>query len=95
MHLQNKAVTLTAHYRTYKKLKIMANEKNHIILTTKGGREFAVSSDCEPGKLEECAQLWREKLNAKYEGTEYEVVSHRLASEEEVKDFDPISENLA
>lgn len=73
----------------------MANEKNHIILTTKGGREFAVSSDCESGKLEECAQQWCEKLNAKYEGTEYEVVSHRLASKEEVKDFDPISEDLA
>ena len=73
----------------------MANKKNHIILTTKGGREFAVSSDCEPGKLEECAQQWCEKLNAKYEGTEYEVVSHRLASEEEVKDFDPISGDLA
>ena len=73
----------------------MENEKNHIILTTNGGREFAVSSDCEPGKLEECAKQWREKLNAKYEGTEYEVVSHRLASEEEVKGFDPISEDLA
>ena len=73
----------------------MANEKNHIILTTKGGREFAVSGDCEPGKLEECAQQWREKLNAKYEGTEYEVVSHRLASDEEGKNFDPISKNLA
>lgn len=73
----------------------MANEKNHIILTTKGGREFAVSSNCESGKLEECAQQWCEKLNAKYEGTEYEVVSHRLASEEEVKGFDPISEDLA
>ena len=73
----------------------MANEKNHIILTTKGGRGFAVSSNCESGKLEECAQQWREKLNAKYEGTEYEVVSHRLASEEEVKGFDPISEDLA
>ena len=73
----------------------MENEKNHIILTTKGGREFAVSSDCEPVKLEVCAQQWREKLNAKYEGTEYEVVSHRLASDEEVKDFDPISEDLA
>ena len=73
----------------------MANEKNHIILTTKGGREFAVSSDCEPGKLEDYAKQWREKLNVKYKGTEYEVVSHRLASEEEVKGFDPISENLA
>ena len=73
----------------------MANKKNHIILTTKGGREFAAPSDCEPGKLEECAQQWREKLNAKYEDTEYEVVSHRLASEEEVKGFDPISEDLA
>ena len=73
----------------------MTNEKNHIILTTKGGREFAVSSNSESGKLEECAQQWREKLNAKYEGTEYEVVSHRLASEEEVKGFDPISEDLA
>ena len=73
----------------------MANAHNHIILTTKGGREFAVSSDCEPGKLEECAQQWREKLNAKYDGTEYEIVSHRLASEEEVKGFDPVSKNLA
>ena len=73
----------------------MANEKNHIILTTKGGREFAVSSDCESGKLEDCAKQWHEKLNVKYKGTEYEVVSHRLASEEEVKDFDPISEDLA
>ena len=73
----------------------MANEKNHIILTTKGGREFAVSSDCEPGKLEDCANQCRANLNVNYKGTEYEVVSHRLASEEEVKDFDPISENLA
>lgn len=72
----------------------MANEKNHIILTVKGGREFAVSSNCEPEKLEECAQQWREKLNAKYEGSGYEVVSHRFASDEEVKGFITLSEDI-
>ena len=67
----------------------MEKKKNHIILTTKKRGEFAVSTDQSEAneQLVKFAEQWVVKLNAKYAGTDLEVVSYRAATDEEVKGF--------
>lgn len=73
----------------------MENEKKcNIILTTKGGMEFGVSCNCTPDELQAASSHWRGVLNAKYRGTDWEVTGYRLASDEEIKNFRPLPEEL-
>lgn len=67
----------------------MDAKKKHVILTTKKCGEFAVSTDQSEvnEQLDKFSEQWVAKLNAKYAGTDLEVVSYRAASDEEVKDF--------
>lgn len=73
----------------------MENEKKcNIILTTKGGMEFGVTCNCTPDELQAASSHWQGVLNAKYGGTDWEIISYRLASDEEIKNFRPSPEEL-
>lgn len=75
----------------------MEKEKLNIILTTKGGAEFAVTvpaDACTKDQLIDAANAWKAKLNAKHAGTDYEVTDFRYASDTEVANFTPLPDEL-
>lgn len=70
----------------------MNTEKKHVILTTKKKGRFAVSAKgLQEDELLTFAAMWAAKMNEKYAGTDFEIISWQPASDEEVKGFTPIT----
>lgn len=70
----------------------MNMEKKHVILTTKKKGRFSVSAKgLQEDELLTFAAMWAAKMNEKYAGTDFEIISWQPASDEEVKDFTPIT----
>lgn len=61
--------------------------KNHIILTTRGGKIFALNCESLDGDLNSVAQNIRTKLNAKYSGSDYEITDYHFSDASEVDNF--------
>lgn len=60
-------------------------KKVHVILTTKGGREFSLTSECDENQLVQAAKNAQAKVNEKYAGTELEVTGYHTVSDEVFK----------
>ncbi len=70
----------------------MDTEKKHVILTTKKKGKFAVSTKgLQEDELLTFAAMWAAKMNEKYAGTDFEVISWQPASDEEMQDFKSIT----
>ena len=70
------------------------SEKINIILTTKGGGEFALTCTCTEDELTHNASYWVELLNRTYGGTNFEITGYRLATDDDVKTFIPLPDDL-
>jgi hypothetical protein len=70
------------------------SEKINIILTTKGGGDFALTCTCTEDEITQHANYWVELLNQTYGGTNFEIISFRTATDDEIKNFTRLPDDL-
>lgn len=72
----------------------MSNEKINIILTTKGGGDFALTCNCTEDEMTQHAEFWVNHLNETYGGTNFEITGFRVVTDDEIKDFTPLPDDF-